>query len=399
MFTDLQIPAGRRPLTSGERVGIVGLCLVFGALMLAALVEDFRPEKYSAVFFVVFWAPMLALHEFGHALAAHALGWRVREIVIGFGPEVWRTRIGETDIVFKLAPIEGYILPAPTSTHRARLKTALIYAAGPGAEFLLLGALILALGWDTVFNHSSDIGLIALKTLAWVIIIGAGFNLLPFKTNGSPSDGLGIITSPFKTDADIELHLVSFELRKIERLQESDETEEALALCSDLVKRFPCDLRLKMLEIEILFADGQRDAARSRIDDVMLTDGISDSWRAHLWLLRVQIELEEPDPDVMEIDRAWNRAAKLAGDPRELLIAKGVALIQRGLYEAGGDLLVRAYRQDATHDHKTDSTILANLAIAAHQINAPEAAHRFRSALESLQPPRRMLDRVRRVMD
>ena len=69
-----------------------------------------------------------------------------------------------------------------------------------------------------------------MSTKKRVIIIGAGFNLLPFKTNGSPSDGLGIITSPFKTDADIELHLVSFELRKIERLQESDETEEALAL-------------------------------------------------------------------------------------------------------------------------------------------------------------------------
>lgn len=399
MFTDLQIPAGRRPLTGGERMGIVVMCLIFGALMLAALVEDFRPEKYSALFFIVFWAPMLALHEFGHALAARALGWRVREIVIGFGPVVWRTRIGETDIIFKLAPVEGYVLPAPSSKHRARLKNALVYAAGPGAEFLLLAALILTLGWDTVFNHSSDIGMIALKTLAWVIIIGAGFNLLPFKTNGAASDGLGILTSPFESDADIEMHLVSFELRKIERLQASDETEAALALCRDLVQRFPSDLRLKMLEIEILFADGQLDAARSLIDDVMLAAGIFDNWRAHLWLQRVQIELEAPNPDVMEIDRALNRAEKLAGDPRELLIAKGVALIQRGIYEAGGDLLARAFRQDQTHDHKTDSTILANLAIAAHQINAPEAAHRFRSALESLQPPRRLMDRVRRVMD
>ena len=139
MFTDLQIPAGRRPLTTGERTGIVAGCLVFGAFMLAALLEDFQPEKYSVVFFVIFWAPMLALHEFGHALMARALGWRVREIVIGFGPELWRTRIGETDLVLKLAPLEGYVLPAPTSRRRARLKTALIYAAGPGAEFLLLG--------------------------------------------------------------------------------------------------------------------------------------------------------------------------------------------------------------------------------------------------------------------
>lgn len=399
MFTDLQIPAGRRPLTGGERTGVVVGCLIFGAFMLAALLEDFRPEKYSAIFFVLFWAPMLALHEFGHALMAKALGWRVREIVIGFGPELWRRRIGETDFIIKLAPIEGHVLPAPTSKHRARLKTALIYAAGPGAEFLLLGALILGLGWDTVFNRSTAIPLIALKTLAWVIIISGGFNLLPFSANGSASDGLGILTSPFQTDADVEARLVSFELRKIENHEMNEEMAEALALCRSLIERFPNNPRLKIREVEILAADGRSAAARDQIDNVMLSDGVTNAWRARLWQLRAQIELDAPDPDVMEIDRALNKAEALARDSRDLWVTRGAALIQRGLYEAGGNLLARAFRQSQDRAHDSDPTILAHLAIAAHQIGAPEAAHRFRAVLESLQPPRRLMDRVRRVMD
>ena len=259
--------------------------------------------------------------------------------------------------------------------------------------------MILGFGRDAVFNHSSEISLIALKTLAWVIIISGGFNLIPFTANGSASDGLGIVTSPFQSDADIETRLVSFELRKIECLQANEETEEALALCRELIQRFPANPRLLVREIEILVADTQLEAARDKIDNVMLTDGIKDAWRARLWRLRAQIELDAPDSDTMEIDRALNKSEQLAPNSHELCVTRGAALIQRGLYEAGGDLLARAFRQSLNQDTDSDPIILAYLAIAAHQIGAPDAARRFRGVLESIHPPRRLIERVRRVMD
>jgi hypothetical protein len=137
MFTNLEIPAGRRPLSGGEQAGVAFLCLVFTGFMAAALLEDYEPRKLGPIFFILFWAPLLVLHEVGHAVAAWLVGWRVRKIVIGVGPKLWRRRVGETDVTVNLAPISGFIIPGPTSRSGYRAKSAFVYAAGPGSEFLL----------------------------------------------------------------------------------------------------------------------------------------------------------------------------------------------------------------------------------------------------------------------
>ena len=214
MFTDLKIPAGRRPMTRSEaRISFV-FGLVITLLFLAAIFDEYAPKKLSIVFYILFWVPMLVVHELGHALLPRLLGWRVREIVIGFGRTLWQWRIGETIIRVKHAPIEGYVLPAPKEPKQTRLKSVLIYAAGPGAEFLILAMMLLWFGWDNVFNDSGHWDSLALKTLAVVISVGGGFNLLPFRTEGAVSDGLGILSSPFMSDEAIETRLLTFEFVK-----------------------------------------------------------------------------------------------------------------------------------------------------------------------------------------
>ena len=49
------------------------------------------------------------IHEFGHFLAARALGLRVDRFSIGFGPALWRRTIGGVEYRFSAIPFGGYV--------------------------------------------------------------------------------------------------------------------------------------------------------------------------------------------------------------------------------------------------------------------------------------------------
>ena len=393
MFTDLRIPAGRRPLTRSEaRISAV-FGTVFTLLILAAIFEEYSPRKLSIVFIIVFWVPMLVVHELGHALAAKLLGWRVREIVIGFGRDLWQFRVGNTVVKLKLVPVEGYVLPAPREATSVRVKSLLIYAAGPGIELAILGALIIALGWDTVFNDTDDIGRIALHSLAIVILYGAGFNLLPFRTDGAVSDGLGILSSPFIPDEAIQLRLLTFELRAVRKMLDSGAGARALHCSSDLLGQYPDNTQLKLLYAETLSADGQDDRARDYVRARLDTPDLADPVR-RAWLHRQALtELDATEPSYLTLDLALQKALKITPDANDLLVTKGASLVLRGDYQAGGTVLADAWRRN---DPGTDdATMLAYLTIAAHKFGDRAASSRFAQSFERVNRSAHLSRRVR----
>lgn len=52
---------------------------------------------------------VIAIHELGHFVFAKWAGVRVDVFSIGFGPVVWKRRIGETDYALSLLPLGGYV--------------------------------------------------------------------------------------------------------------------------------------------------------------------------------------------------------------------------------------------------------------------------------------------------
>jgi membrane-associated protease RseP (regulator of RpoE activity) len=52
------------------------------------------PRALVVVFLFAAWAPLLVVHELGHALCAWSVGWRVREIVVGYGRGIAQRRSG-----------------------------------------------------------------------------------------------------------------------------------------------------------------------------------------------------------------------------------------------------------------------------------------------------------------
>ncbi|MBR4072906.1 MAG: site-2 protease family protein, partial [Clostridia bacterium] len=51
---------------------------------------------------------LIVIHEFGHFIAAKLLGVRVNEFAVGFGPKLFKKKLGETIYAVNLIPLGGY---------------------------------------------------------------------------------------------------------------------------------------------------------------------------------------------------------------------------------------------------------------------------------------------------
>jgi membrane-associated protease RseP (regulator of RpoE activity) len=164
-----------------------------------ALFEHYEPRKLSAVFFLVFWIPLLVLHEAGHALVARLCGWQVDQMVIGFGRTVRTWVIGGIPVELKTIPLSGYVLPRPRNLQSPRLKNTLIYAGGPGVELLAGLLVMLWVGPAVFFKLSDSIPVIAAQSFGAAVALGVITNLLPMTITSEGkinwNDGMGILMS------------------------------------------------------------------------------------------------------------------------------------------------------------------------------------------------------------
>jgi len=185
--------------TRGERIFIVIIMLLFLFMMSMEMLNNYEPRKLSMVFFLVFWVPLLFLHEFGHAVMAKLCGWDVKQTVIGFGNILMKTKLFGAPMEIRMIPLEGFVRIAPRNLSGVRGKHALIYFAGPGIELLVFIGIWMFLGSDQIFSQNDNYYQIALQSLAFAALVGAVINLIPLgitTADGSaPNDGLGIILS------------------------------------------------------------------------------------------------------------------------------------------------------------------------------------------------------------
>ena len=119
--------------------------------------------SYVAVAIVV--SLLIAIHEYGHLLAAKLCGIPVKRFSIGFGPKLFGFTVAETSYWFSLIPIGGYVLSALEDTDFRRLPTykRITFAlGGPVANILaaFVGLLVIGL---------SQFGLTATQALSFAV--------------------------------------------------------------------------------------------------------------------------------------------------------------------------------------------------------------------------------------
>jgi membrane-associated protease RseP (regulator of RpoE activity) len=94
---------------------------------------------------------VIVVHEAAHFGVARLFGIKVTEFFVGFGPKIWSTRRGETEVGFKWIPAGGYVKIAGMSPFeevppedlprtygaKPRWQRALVIVAGPATHFVL----------------------------------------------------------------------------------------------------------------------------------------------------------------------------------------------------------------------------------------------------------------------
>jgi hypothetical protein len=209
MFID-QRQRDKETTSKGEKIFITIISLIFLFMMSMEILSNYEPRKLGALLFVFFWVPLLFIHEFGHAIMAKLLGWRVERIVIGFGRVLAHTRLLGAPMEIRMIPLEGFVQIAPKTITLARFKHALIYFAGPGIELLAFFIIMIMLGgFEQMFIITDDYIRIALQSFAFAALAGALINLIPIgiitQDGSTPNDGMGILLCLFSSGADYKI--------------------------------------------------------------------------------------------------------------------------------------------------------------------------------------------------
>jgi regulator of sigma E protease len=150
--------------------------------------------SYIAVSIVV--GLLIAVHEYGHLLAAKFCGIPVKRFSIGFGPKLFGFTLAETSYWFSLIPFGGYVWPALEDTDFRRLpayKRIAFALGGPLANTVAAFVGLFALG----VSQSSLTAVQALSFAATQLLMGMqqqlyGLSML-FADFGQMSGIVGIV--------------------------------------------------------------------------------------------------------------------------------------------------------------------------------------------------------------
>jgi hypothetical protein len=394
-------PAPRLPVGRGERMIVLLLALGLLGLLAADLTQGFSTSKLSVLFVLLFWGPLLVLHELGHALAARLLGWTVSEIVIGFGREVHRFRVGSTRVHVRALPVEGYVVSSPISgsDSHARSKQAFIYFAGPLTELVVLGLLFPILDFRLPGPQGS-VGRIALESLGVTAAAGALCTLFPYRSQGNPSDGLGVLLSWFASDESFRQRLVWPFISEARRLLLREQVALAEQMIEAGLEQHPDDPRLIGLRAVCQAAAGQGERAYATLEELGPPDARPPALRADLLADAAWAVLFARDGRLLpDAGRAAEQALTLyPGDPHYEILLGRVHLERARPHEAYA-CLMNAYKR--TRDVDQEAQCVAYLALACQALSgSPGAikvagyAARFEEAVRSHEVPPALRQRV-----
>ena len=281
-------------------------------------------------------------HECGHLVCARLCSIPVVQFGIGSGPVVLRRRIGGSQLVLRLVPVGGLVIPAALPDLRKRWPMALFLIGGVLGNIAAIGALIAV--------HAAGVAPVVLfdRTGMPLILVQAGIligtqlffitlSLIPHRASldGRPmaSDGLqllrlfsgefphALVLEPYRSSttrlstASPAYSRIATQLARADRWTNQDARRDVHAA-----------LRRELTE------GGLRAEEEMLVLDALVTDGLIFA-----------------DPDVRpELDQWSLRALQLGPKVKTLTGSRGAVLVELGRYQEGKQLLEAvAFSSDA----------------------------------------------------
>jgi hypothetical protein len=120
--------------------------------------------------------PAIVIHELGHYCAARLLGFTVLELNVGSGDVIWKTSVGNLNILLRQVPLCGHVMHLPRPD-KSRWTEIAFLAAGPLANLATAAACLAFAGvtWATYWKHPELSGACVVVSL-WHGLL----NLIPF---------------------------------------------------------------------------------------------------------------------------------------------------------------------------------------------------------------------------
>jgi Peptidase family M50 len=124
----------------------------------------------------------LFVHEFGHAFFGWLAGVRLKQIVLGDEPTLFRKRFGETDFVLNAIPDTAHVVPY-FIVGRGTFGYSVFVAGGIFANAIACALLLVIAAWPSLSPHSQFV----FKVLAFAQAIGVVVNAIPWPSR-NPND-------------------------------------------------------------------------------------------------------------------------------------------------------------------------------------------------------------------
>ena len=163
---------------------------------------------------------LIVFHEFGHFLFAKLSGVGVITFSVGFGPKLWKKKIGETEYALSAFPLGGYVKmvgedpdeqvsPAELEksfAHKSLIKRIAIVAAGPVFNLMLaVFLLMLVFSFHGVPVMSTQVSGVEKGSPAELAGLQKGDRIIAI--DGSPVDGWEALSSRIKGSSGKPLNL------------------------------------------------------------------------------------------------------------------------------------------------------------------------------------------------
>jgi tetratricopeptide (TPR) repeat protein len=399
--------APTRPRTSGtdHLIGIGLGAAVFGLFALE-LLRDVTIAKLSAPFILAAYVPLLVIHELGHALAAWLVGSRVSKVVIGMGRPIWRFRFAGVPVTLRLVPVSGYVIATPRSLDGARWRSAVVYLGGPGIELLLLAALAVAVGPAQLLAPAVTVSEVALQSVAVALALDVAFNLAPIPTaDGALRDGLGIVSSPFLSDARLQAWIAGGVASDIEPLLEVGRVDGAVEVVEQATLRHPDNVHLVFLLASLLREAGRPREAGQRLEP-WLERTLPDASLAIVHAHVASAARDLDDPDLYEVAAEHiTKALELFPGELTFLMIRATIQLERGQTGAAAESLeqcldgLRALPLEiGDEDHRPRDECETWLALARLQQGRTNVAREHLKRLIDRGARGRLLDRLNQAL-